>query len=118
MEEVKTNLENVRLITGNSHKTLATDIAAKLGIKLSECTVTSFSNTETRIKPSVDAESTFRGKDIFILFTGSYGEGRSVNDHLMEAMLLADACRRGSSKSITMIIPCYPYNKKTFFVFS
>lgn len=102
------DLSSVRLLTGSSHPKLAGAVADSLGIKLMECVVTSFSNTETRIKPSSAEESTFRGKHIFILQTGSYSSKLSVNDHIMELQLLMDACKRGGCKSLTLIIPCYP----------
>ena len=62
-------LSNVRLLTGNSHPKLAQSVAQKLSVKLMDCVVTAFGNTETRIKPGNNEENTFRGKDIFILQT-------------------------------------------------
>jgi len=115
-------MKNVRLVTGNSHPELAKRVAAELGIQLSEGGVSYFSNTETRIKPDGSAEGTFRGKSVFILQTGSadlsdesierFGQHRSVNDHLMETLLLMDACRRGGCNDITLLIPCYPYARQ------
>lgn len=104
-------LENVRLITGRSHPELANAVAKDLGIRLMDCTVTTFSNTESRIKPSTGEDNTFRGKHMFVLQTGSFGNGCSVNDHVMETKLLMDACRRGGCKSITLVLPFYPYVK-------
>lgn len=50
-----------------------------------------------------------RGENVYIVATGSTYAGRSVNDHLMEVLVLADACKRSSAKSITAVIPCFPY---------
>jgi len=116
------NLENVRLVAGNSHPELAKSIADELGIKLIDCGISYFSNTETRIKPTAQANETFRGKSVFILQTGGadkseesmreFNQHRSVNDHVMELLLLMDACRRGGCSDITLLVPCYPYARQ------
>jgi ribose-phosphate pyrophosphokinase len=79
---------------------------------LMECPVTTFSNTESRIKPSAGEENTFRGKHMFVIQTGSFSAGCSINDHVMETRLLMDACRRGGCKSITLVMPFYPYARQ------
>lgn len=91
---------------------LANKIAEALGIQLYDCKATTFSNSETRIKPSEEESATFRGRDIFIVQTGCAGNGLSVNDHLMELQLMMDACRRGQCRSMTLIVPCYFYARQ------
>ena len=115
-------LANVRLVAGNSHPELAMRVAADLGIGLTDGGVSYFSNTETCIKPDDAAEGTFRGKSVFILQTGcadmspesmaEFGQHRSINDHIIEVLLLMDACRRGGCNDITLLIPCYPYARQ------
>ena len=119
---LKKAMADVRLVAGNSHPELAKRVSEYLGLPLTDCGISYFSNTETRIKPGATAESTFRGKSIFIIQTNSadlseesiqeFGLHRSVNDHIMEVLLLMDACRRGGCNDITLIIPCYPYARQ------
>lgn len=102
---------NARIICGNSHPGLAKDLSNLLGIKLVDCELQYFSNSEIRpvIKESI------RGKNIFIIQTGTFNRilcDRSVNDHLMETFLLIRACKRADSKNITLIMPNMPYARQ------
>lgn len=72
---------------------------------LSENSIKYHANSE--IKAQIT--SNIRGKNVYIISTGSTDDKHSVNDHLMEVMILADACKRSSAKSITLIMPCFPY---------
>ena len=49
-----------------------------------------------------------RGKDVFLLQTGS----PPVNDHIMETLLYLDAFRRASVNSVTLVMPYYPYARQ------
>lgn len=82
-----------------------------------DCKVTTFSNTETRIKPSDEESATFRGKDIIIVQSGCANNGKSVNDAHMELVLMMDACRRGNCRSITVICPHFSYGEKMLFTY-
>jgi ribose-phosphate pyrophosphokinase len=105
-------LEDVRLVAGSSHPELASQVASLLGMKVTDMGVSYFANTETRIQPTAEPESTFRGKRVFILQTGSASEKLRVNDHVIEVCLIMDACRRGGCKEINLLIPCYPYARQ------
>ncbi len=98
----------MKLITGNSHPTLANSLAKKLGIALIDCSAKKFSNTEIEIK----IKENVRNEDIYILQTGGFDEINSVNDYLMETLLLIDACKRSGVGSITLIMPCFPYARQ------
>src|SRR3989304_8403615 len=100
--------KNMKLITGNSHITLANSLANSLNIKLIDCTVKKFSNTEIDVK----INESIRNEDIFILQTGSFDQHNSVNDFVMETLILIDACNRSNVKSITLIMPCYAYARQ------
>jgi ribose-phosphate pyrophosphokinase len=95
----------MKLITGNSHPTLAVSLAKCLAIPLVNCTVQKFSNTEIEVKINENV----RNEHIFILQTGGFDEHNSINDFIMETLILIDACRRSNAKSITLLMPCYPY---------
>lgn len=98
----------MKLITGNSHPNLALSLAKCLGTELVDCCVKKFSNTEIEVKINENV----RNEHIFILQTGNHDKNNSVNDYLMETLILIDACRRSNAKSITLIMPCYPYARQ------
>lgn len=104
----QTQKDSPIILTGNSNPKLAESIVKYLKRDLTECVVKQFSNTET----CVWIEENVRNCDVVIIQTGSADQERSVNDHLMETWLLADACVRSSAKSITFVIPCYPYARQ------
>ncbi|KAF8265320.1 phosphoribosyltransferase-like protein [Lactarius quietus] len=92
---------SVKLLTGNSHPELAAAVAERLGIQLTPCTVSKFSNGEVNVKIT----ESVRDEDVFILQSAC----RDVNDHLMELLILVSACKGASARRITAVIPCYPY---------
>lgn len=98
----------MKLITGNSHQTLAKSLAKCLSIPLVNCSVQKFSNSEIEVKINENV----RNEHIFILQTGGFDEHNSINDFIMEALILIDACRRSNAKSITLLMPCYPYARQ------
>lgn len=49
-----------------------------------------------------------RGEDVYIIQTGS----GQVNDHLMELLIMINACKIASAFSVTAVIPCYPYARQ------
>ena len=100
--------KNMRLFAGNSNRPLAEKIAEHLGIQVCECTVESFMNSEIRVIPRVSV----RGKHVYILQTGAFSETQSVNDYIMETYLLMDALQRSGAKTITLLIPCFPYARQ------
>ncbi len=95
----------MKIIAGNSHYTLAQSIADYLGMSLVECTIKKFSNSEIdcRINESI------RHEHVFLIQTGGFNAENSVNDFIMETLIMIDACRRSNAKSITLVVPCYPY---------
>ncbi len=98
----------MKLITGNSHPKLALSLAKCLDIPLVNCKVEKFCNTEINIQ----IQESVRNEHIFILQTGGYDSHNSVNDYIMETLILIDACRRSNVKSITLITPCFPYARQ------
>jgi ribose-phosphate pyrophosphokinase len=49
-----------------------------------------------------------RDEDVFIIQTGS----DSINDHLMELLIMINACRTASARRITAVIPSFPYARQ------
>ena len=106
----RARLSNMVCLTGRSHPELGHNIALATGMPLINCVTEKFSNTEIR----VEIRENVRNRDIFIVQTGSFDsyDNRSVNDNLMETLIMIDACRRSAVKSITLIMPCYPYARQ------
>jgi ribose-phosphate pyrophosphokinase len=89
------------LFTGNANPSLAAAVAAELHTSLAACTVERFPDGEV----SVRLDTSVRGRDVFLL----QPTAPPVNEHLMELLLLADACRRAAAGRITAIVPYFGY---------
>eukprot|EP00668_Euglena_longa_P011207 GGOE01013590.1.p1 GENE.GGOE01013590.1~~GGOE01013590.1.p1 ORF type:complete len:380 (-),score=44.28 GGOE01013590.1:65-1204(-) len=101
-------LAAVRVVPGSSHPTLSRGIADALGVSLTKCICEKFSNSECR----VEILENVRKRNVFIIQTGSATPRGTINDHLMELLILVDACRRSHAQSITVAMPCYPYARQ------
>jgi ribose-phosphate pyrophosphokinase len=97
-------MPNIKILAGNSNPDLAQKIADRLGIPLAKTISKKFSNQET----SVEIGESVRGEDVYIVQTGS-GE---INDHLMELLIMINACKIASACRVTAVIPCYPYARQ------
>lgn len=92
------------LFSGSSHPELTQKIASYLDIQVGDALVTTFSDGETR----VELRENVRGADIFILQSMGY----PANHHIMEALIMADACRRASANTITLVSPYFGYARQ------
>ena len=100
--------KKLALFTGRTHPQLAAEISDHLGIVLGKVNLVEFANGE--VKPRY-AESV-RGSDVFIL-QSHYGiDGRSVNDSIMEQLIMCDAAYRASAKRITAVCPYFGYARQ------
>ncbi len=97
----------IKLIAGRSNPSLAEKISEKLDIDLVSRTIEKFPNTEIRVEINED----IRGSKIFIIQTGGSNSitGDSINDYLIETLLLIDACKRSGASSVNVILATYPY---------
>jgi ribose-phosphate pyrophosphokinase len=92
------------VFTGNANPQLATDIARHLMVPLGRAAVSRFSDGES----TVELLENVRGRDVFILQPTS----PPANDHLMELLVMVDACRRASAARITAVMPYYGYARQ------
>ena len=102
------NLDNIVLLSGNSNVLLSEKISKYLNIKLCNRKIAKFSNTEIKINICEN----IRNKDVFIVQTGTNDYDNSINDYIMETLLLIDACKRSMANTINLIMPCYPYARQ------
>ena len=78
------------LVAGRATRPLAEEIAAELGESLGEPNIAEFANGEIHCRFG----ESVRGTDVFIIQTHAAVDGRSVNDALMEQLIMVDAARR------------------------
>lgn len=93
------------LLAGNSHPELGQLVANKLDIKLADVSIYHKPNRET----IVEIKESIRGKDIYILQTGT----KDVNNDVMELLICAYACKTSSARNIIGVIPYLPYSKQS-----
>ncbi|MDA2959993.1 MAG: ribose-phosphate diphosphokinase [Actinomycetota bacterium] len=106
MEKVTT--KKLAIYSGRTHPALAEEVAEHLGLGLGDPNIVEFSNGE--IRPRF-AESV-RGTDVFIMQSHYGVDGRSVNDSIMEQLIMIDAAERASAKRITAVCPFYGYARQ------
>jgi ribose-phosphate pyrophosphokinase len=96
--------DNIKIFTGNSNPELATTVCKILGLDMGLSTVRTFADGEA----SVTLDETVRGADVFLIQSTC----KPVNDHLMELLVMVDACRRASAGRITAVIPYFGYARQ------
>tara|TARA_B100000900_G_scaffold140853_1_gene119331 strand:- start:436 stop:1368 length:933 start_codon:yes stop_codon:yes gene_type:complete len=94
----------MKLLTGNSNKTLSKNIAKYLKSKLVNSSIRKFADGEIYI----EINENIRGNSIFIIQSVS----SPANDNLMELLLCIDALKRSSAKNITAVIPYFGYARQ------
>jgi ribose-phosphate pyrophosphokinase len=98
----------LQLYSGRAHLPLAERIAAQLGIELGEANLVDFPSGEVRCRLGENV----RGADVFIIQTHARNEEQSVNDVIMEQLIMIDAAKRASAKRITAVMPYYGYARQ------
>ncbi len=92
------------LLAGTSNRDLAEKIASHLGLSICASKIKRFSDGETM----VEIDENVRGRDVFVIQSTC----PPVNDHLMELLILMDALKRASAKTIAAVIPYYGYARQ------
>ena len=94
----------LQIFTGNANPELAQEIVEFLGMELSKAKVSKFKDGEVRL----EINESVRGNNVFIIQPTC----APVNENLMELLIMVDAIRRASAKSITTVIPYYGYARQ------
>lgn len=94
----------LKIFSLNSNKELAEEIATNVGIPLGKSSVTHFSDGEIQI----NIEESIRGYDVFIVQSTS----EPVNENLMELLIMIDAVKRASARTVNVVIPYYGYARQ------
>jgi ribose-phosphate pyrophosphokinase len=97
------------LFSGTSNRLLADEIAKKMQTRVGNALVDRFKNDECRI----EIRENVRGAEVFVVQSLCRSpQGATVNDAIMELLLIIDALRRASANRITAVIPYYGYAKQ------
>lgn len=95
---------NLKLFSLNSNPILAQEIAKVIGVELGKCSVSRFSDGEIQI----NIEESIRGCNVYVIQSTS----APVNEHLMELLIMIDALKRASAKTINIVMPYYGYARQ------
>ncbi|MEJ4100265.1 ribose-phosphate diphosphokinase [Corynebacterium mastitidis] len=96
--------KNMMLFSGRAHPELGEEVAKELGIELTPTTARDFANGEIFVR----FEESVRGSDCYVLQSHT----QPLNKWLMEQLIMIDALKRGSARTITAILPFYPYARQ------
>ena len=94
----------LKIFALNSNKPLAEKIAKVVGVELGKISVNQFSDGEIRI----NIEESIRGDHVYIIQSTS----SPVNDNIMELLIMIDALKRASVKTVNIVIPYYGYARQ------
>lgn len=101
---MKVNCKDIKIFSANSNPELASQIAKELGLPLATSVIETFSDGEI----SVSIKESVRGSDVYIV----QSTNAPVNNHIMELLIMIDACKRASAGRITAVIPYMGYARQ------
>lgn len=96
--------KKIKIFSLNANRPLAEEIAKTVGVELAECQVQHFADGEINL----NIGETVRGHHVFVVQPTQ----APVNDNLMEVLIMCDALKRASARSINLIIPYYGYSRQ------
>src|SRR6185437_2883683 len=94
----------MKLLAGNSNRSLSQAIAGVLDLPLTKANMRRFQDNEV----FVVIEENVRGEDVFVVQSTSY----PANDNLMELLICIDALARASARRITAVMPYFGYARQ------
>ncbi len=104
----KVTTKRMALYSGRTHPVLAEQVAKFLEVKLGESNIVEFANGELRPRFG----ESIRGGDVFVMQTHCAADGRSINDSIMEQLIMIDTAYRASAKRVTAVCPFYGYARQ------
>ena len=94
----------MKILSGTSNLKLSKDISKNLKLKLINTNIKRFADGEIYI----EVNENIRGNSVFVIQSTS----NPANDNIMELLLVIDALRRSSAKTITAVIPYFGYARQ------
>lgn len=95
---------NMKIFSLNGNEPLAKKIAEVCGKELGKCEVKHFSDGEI----AINIEETVRGCDVYLV----QSTNEPVNNHYMELLIMIDAMKRASAKTVNVVLPYYGYARQ------
>jgi len=89
------------IFSGQSHRSLAEDICAHLGLRVGESTTIKFSNENLMVQ----IEENVREADVFVVQTAA----PPLHQNIFELLIMLDALKSASAARVTAVIPYFPY---------
>jgi ribose-phosphate pyrophosphokinase len=99
-----TMVRNIVILGGNSHPQLIQTVSDILGVPQCNRLLNKFSVGESRL----EIQDSVRGKDVYIIQSG----GGKVNDNFIDLCIMISACKTGSAKRVTAVLPLFPYSRQ------
>ena len=100
--------KRLTIVAGRVNQELAQEVAERLSLGLAPLPIAEFANGEIHCKYG----ESIRGADLFIFQSHCSTSEMSVNDALMEHLIMVDAAKRASAKRITVVAPFYGYGRQ------
>ncbi|MFD0589761.1 ribose-phosphate diphosphokinase [Paenibacillus sp. GCM10027627] len=96
--------DKVRIFSGSSNPVLAQKISSELGLNLGAIKLSRFKSGEIY----VHYEETIRNCDVFLVQSFSH----PINEHFVELLVMIDAAKRASARTVNIIMPYYGYARQ------
>jgi len=96
--------KQIKIFSGRANPLISTEIAKELGLELGQIKISPFADGELYIQ----VQESVRGCDVFLI----QSTNPPVNENIMELMIIIDALKRASAKSINVIMPYFGYARQ------
>ena len=96
------------LVSGRANLPLAEEIAERLSQPLGDPNLAEFANGEIHCRFG----ESVRGTDVFIVQSHSGTDELSINDAVVEQLIMVDAARRASARRVTAVCPFFGYGRQ------
>jgi len=100
--------KELRVVATRSSSDFARKVCADLGVPVGTTHVEDFANGEIHVRYG----ESIRGCDVFIVGAHAACGGASINDAIIEQLVMVDAAKRASAKRITVVAPFYGYARQ------
>jgi len=97
-------MAQLKIFSGSSNRPLAQSICEQLNVPLGNATISRLQSGEIH----VSYEESLRNHDVFLVQALSH----PVNEHLVELLVMIDAAKRASARSINIVMPYYGYARQ------
>jgi ribose-phosphate pyrophosphokinase len=100
--------EKFKVFSGTANEPLADAICGELGMARAQANIVRFADGEAYMQLLENV----RGADVFIIQPTCNANGHTVDEHLVELLLMMDALKRASARRITPVIPYFGYARQ------